>query len=363
MLAGGLDALYRDVLAASHEPYIKVEVWREDDLIVPDLLINTGEVTATLASRVSRVAALATIGDYWDVISPFTDTLRAYRGVVLGDGTPMRWPVFVGRITDSELTPEGALDINAQDYAGAVLENGFSVPLNSNVGQNVRDQVYDIIAGRLPGAQFGTSDNYTQRMPPLTWEHDPGQALDEIGTATGSFWYPLADGRFVLRRVPWTVDVAPILTLHDGDGGTILTSSARRDRGNVYNQVTVTGERMDGSVPVFATQSDETPSSPTYINGPFGIRNKLLSLNTPTNQDSARSAALDYLKRTTALTEAWQFTATPDAALELGDVLTLRAQGKLALRQVVASISMPLVVEGTMSVQCRAQVIGGQLDG
>jgi hypothetical protein len=363
MLSGGLDLLYRAALAASHKPIIRVEIWRGGSLLVPDLLVNNGEVTATLTSRVSRVATCVTTGDYYDVISPFTDMMRCYRGIELGDGTPLEWPIFVGRLTDSELTPEGLLDINAEDNAGSVIANGFEFPLDSNVGQNVRDQVYDLISGRLAGATFGTSDEYTLRMPRLTWEHDPGQALDEIATAAGSYWYALANGDFVLRRVPWTIDVPPIIDLYDGDGGTILTSGARKDRRNVYNQVTVTGERLEGSVPVYDTQSDESPASPTYINGPFGIRNKLLSLNTPTSFDAARSAAFSYLKRSTALTEAWSFTCTPDAALELGDVLTLHAQGRVSSRQVVASISVPLVVEGSMAVQCRAQVIGGSLDG
>lgn len=358
MLTGGLDGLYRAALATPHEPIIRAEVWRGTDRIVDDLPIGNGEVTATLTSRVSRIASLVTYEPFYDEVSPFTDTLRCFRGIRLGDGTPLEWPVFVGRLTDSQLDADGLVTFNAEDNAGAVLENGFTVPENSTVGAGVRDEIQRIISDRFPGALFGPSDEYFQRVPALTWEHDPGQALDEMATAVGSYWYALATGRFVLRRFPWTIDSPAILTLSDGDGGTILSAVPHKDRRGVYNQVTATGERVDGTAPVFYTASDDNPDSLTYVGGPFGIRNKLLTLNTPDNVDVARGAAFDYLRRSTAHVESWTFVSVPDAALELGDVLELHARGRRAPRQVVASISMPLVIEGTMQVSCRAQVVG-----
>lgn len=362
MLAGGLDALYRAALAAPHEPIIQVDIWRSGVRIVEDMEIASGEVTATLASRVSRVASVVADGAYFDLVSPFSDVLRAYRGLRFGDGSEYVWQVFGGRITDTGLNPQGQLDFNAEDMAGTVVSRGFTVPEQSTTGAIVSDEVVRVISDAVPDALFGTFDPYAVRVPLLTWEHDRASALDEMATAVGSFWYPLANERFVLRRVPWTVDKPSILTLRDGEGGIVLGSSVRRDRRNVFNQVTVTGERLDGSDPVYYTASDTDPTSPTYIGGPFGIQNKLLSLNTPANQDVARGAAFDYLRRSTALTDAWTVECPPDAAIELGDVFDLDVQGRNVFRQVVASIQMPLVVEGSMTLDMRAQVIGGLTD-
>lgn len=358
MLARGLDALYRAALAAPHEPIIDVEVWRGATRIVENLPVATGEVTATLASRVSRVASLVCPGSYYDLISPFSDMLRAYRGVRMADGTEYRWQVFGGRITDTELTEDGDVDLNAEDPAGDVVGRTFTVPEQSTQGAVISDEVVRLISDALPDALFGTFDSYSTRVPVLIWEHDRGGALDEMATAVGSFWYALANERFVFRRVPWTIAGPAVLTMADGETGTILSSRARKDRSNVFNQVTVTGERLDGTVPVYYTASDTDPTSPTYIGGPFGVRNKLLSLNTPTNNDVARGAAFDYLRRSTSLTEAWSITCVPDAALELGDVLNLQVQGRTVFKQVASTIQMPLVVEGSMSVACRAQVVG-----
>ncbi len=362
MLAGGTDLGYRQALCASHEPIVRVEIWRAGSLLLPDMVINNGNVTATLTSRVSRIASVLSPGYLYDVVSPFSDVMRAYRGLRLGDGTPVEWEVFRGRVGATGLTEDGQLEFESEDLAGAVIANGFTVPENSTVGANVRDEMYRIIADRLPGALFGVSDEYTQRVPAMTWEHDPGQALDEMGTAIGSFWYPLANGRFVVRRVPWTVNIPPVLTLEDGEGGFLLSSAARKDRSRVFNQVTVTGERLDGSAPVYYTASDTDPTSPTYIYGPFGIQNRLINLNTPDNVDAARGAAFDYLRRSTALTESWSFTCPVDGSMELGDVFTLKAQGHIAMRQVVTTIGIPLIAAGAMSVQCRAQVIGELAD-
>lgn len=363
MLAGGLDLLYRLALAAGHKPILDVEVWRGSSLVVDALPISTGEVTATLASRVSRVASCVAPGDFYDVVDPFTDTLRCFRGIEMADGSQQyRWQVFGGRLTDAELTPDGMCDINAEDVAGDVVSRAFTIPEQSVVGAIVSDEVVRLISDALPNALFGTFDPYAVRVPTLIWEHDRGSALDEMATAVGSFWYALANERFVMRRVPWTVNKPAVLTLSDGEGGTVLGSTARRDRRNVYNQITVTGERLDGTVPVYATASDDDPTSPTFVGGPFGIRNKLLNLNTPTNQEAARSAAFDYLRRSTSLTEAWNLTCVPDASLELGDVLNLEVQGRTVFKQVVSAIQMPLVVEGTMQVTCRAQVVGSLQD-
>jgi len=359
MLAGGLDLMYRQALAAGHKPIIELEVWRGSQLLVDFLPVSTGEVTATLASRVSRVASGVAPGSFYDVISPFTDTLRCYRGIEMADGSKTyRWQTFGGRLTDTDLNEEGNCEFSAEDMAGDVISRGFTVPEQSTVNALVSDEVQRIISDALPDALFGTSDSYSIRVPALIWEHDRGQALDEMSTAVGSFWYPLANERFVLRHVPWTVAGDSVLTMRDGDGGTILTSSSRRDRRNVYNQITVTGERLDGTVPVYYTAADDNPASTTFIGGPFGIRNKQLSLNTPTTYEAARSAAFDYLRRTTSLTEAWSFSCVPDAALELGDVLDLEVKGRSVFKQVVDSIQMPMVVEGSMYVSCRAQVVG-----
>lgn len=363
MLAGGTDLLYRLALAAGHEPFVDVQVWGLDQLLAQDLTFLAGSVQASLTSDITRTLDMTVHESLYptgpgDLLAPFGNEIRAFRGIRFGDGSRVSWPVFTGRITEAMLNPDGSVTVQAQDRAGDVADYGFITPGNSVVGALVGDEVKRIITDAVPGATFGIFDPFDARVPLLTWEHSRTSALDELATSVGAFWYALADGSFVLRRYPWTVRAAPVVTFADGDGGIVTASSAVRRRDGIYNSVTVTGERADGTTPVWATQEDENPASPTYVRGPFGRRNLQRQLNTPTNTEAASGAARLLLQRLTALTEAWSFSCVPDASLELGDVISLDVRGRKGLTQVVASISMPLDLRGQMSVTCRAQVVG-----
>jgi hypothetical protein len=363
VLEGGLDLLYRQALAAPHEPYMRTEVWSGGTRIIDDLVLQSGNVGETLTSRVSRVYDFTVTEDLYpvdpgDALAPFGNHVQAYRGIRFAEGTTYSWPVFRGKIDEVHLDDQGLVTVHCEDRAAEVIDDTFEVPRNSDVGDLATTQVRTLIDEALPDAQFGPFDEFFNRMPILTWEHDRGNALDEIATSLGAFWYPLADGRFVLRRYPWTVPGTPVVTLADGPGGTITGSSAVRDRHRIYNSVTVTGERADGTPPSFATVHDDDPTSPTFIDGPFGRRNLLRKLRTPLNSEACRAAARQLLHRATALTEAWTFSAVPDAALELGDVIALDVRGRQGVVQVVASISMPMDTKGIMNVGCRALVVG-----
>lgn len=365
MLTGGTDPLYRHALAVSHQPYIRVEVWVSDgsERLEQDLIFLDGVIEATLSSQVARRASLNVSQDLYpfapdDLLNPYSRELRIFRGIRFADGNQYLWQIFRGRITDARTSSSGITQIRGTDRAGDVQKAKFEVPRNSDVGVNVLDQFEQLVSEAVPGAQFGTSDTYTEVMPAMSWEHDRGSALDEIATAVGSYWYPLADGRFVMRRVPWTVPNPPILAMADEASGTIIEASAQRSREEVFNSVTVTGERTDSTEPVFFTARDETPDSPTRVTGPFGLQNVQVQLRTVSNQGSAKTAAESYLRRTTAFTETWTFSCIPDAALELGDVLTINALGRQGVVQVVESMSIPLATDDLMRVSCRSQVVG-----
>lgn len=361
MLAGGLDLLYRQALAAPHEPYLRLEVWRSGVKLTDDLTWEAGAVNATLASRVARTMTVTFDESMYpvnddDLLAPFGNELRAFRGIKFADGHSYAWPIFRGRITTATLTEDSTVRIDARDRADDVAANRFRTPRNSNAGALVFDEWRRLVDEALPDATFGESDTFAQVIPILTAESERAGALDEMATALGAFWYPLANGDFVLRSYPWTVRRAPVITLADGPGGVITRSAATRARDGVFNSVTVTGERTDGTPPSAATAEDEDPSSPTWIDGPFGVRRILRQLNTPTSNERALQAARDLLRRTKARTESWAFSMAPDASLELGDPVALNVRGRTGIVQVLEAFTMPFDVKSSMPVRCRAQV-------
>jgi len=373
MLTGGLDATYRQALATSHTEYVLVEVTDHQGNVLPTpdeftsdtggLLFYTGQVSVTLASQVTRELSLTVPEGLYPtdpvgLLAPSGNRLRVWRGVAFADGNFYRWPVFFGHIHDISNGIDGQVNIGAHDVCADIVDAAFVRPQNSSVGNTVYQEFQRLITDAMGAeATFGSSDTFTLTVPQLTWESDRAGALDEMATSAGAYWYALADGSFVMRRYPWTVPNPSILTLADGTGG-LLQGIPTRDHSDVYNSVTVTGERADGSAPVYALAQDTNPASPTFIGGNFGLRHKTVHLQTPQTQGSAQSAANDLLRTYIALTEAWTWQQPVDAALELGDTVTLNARGESGIIQVVAGFTIPLDVGGFMSVTGRAQVIG-----
>lgn len=363
MLPGGLDPMYRASLGSSHTPFLLVEILDGfGNLLLANPTYLAGAVSATLNSRVARTCTITFDESFYpyepeDLLAPYGNMIRATRGVEYADGSRFAWTVFVGRIQNVELGPDGTCTVQAADFAADVLEAKFLVPENSQAGTQVPAEVSRLISDAFPQATFGVSDSFTTPVQALTWQLDRGQALDELGASVGAFWYPLADGDFVLRRYAWTVPADPVVSIFDGEGGIVMSSTASRSRDDVYNSLTVTGERLSGDEPVYATAQDANPLSPTFIGGGFGRRHFMMRLQTPASQSSAQGAAQDNLRRLTALVDAWSWDQTVDAALELGDVVSLNVRGKSDIIQVVSGFDLPLDLSSPMRVRARSQVL------
>lgn len=364
MLPGGLDDMYRAALATSHSPYLRIDVLDGNrNLLERDLTYLDGSVNATLTSRVSRTCEVIFDESFYPfepdgLLAPYGNIIRATRGIEFADGTHFSWTVFIGRIQEATLGEDGTCSVSCADFSADVVEVKFLDPENSQTGLSLANEVTRLISDAVPLATFGPFDTFFVPVQPLTWQFDRAQALDELATSVGAFWYALADGSFVLRKYPWTVPAVPVVTYVDGEGGSVVASSATRSREDVFNSLTVTGERLNGDAPVYATAQDDNPDSPTFIGGPFGRRHQLLRLQTPASQGAAQGAASDNLKRLTALVDSWRWTMTADAALELGDTVALNVREQTGIIQVVSGFSLPLAVSEPMTVQGRSLILG-----
>lgn len=375
MLTGGLEPMYREALAASHTSYTLVEVLDgnqntleilpqyQGDAPARGLVFINGSVDATLTSRISRNLSMTVPEGLYpyqpgELLAPYGNMIRCWRGIQYGDNTHAAWVTFVGRIQQALLNEDGTCSIQAADFAADVLENKFIRPENSQPTNTVSEEVVRLITDGFPQADFGLVEQFPDPVRSRTWQLDRGQALDEMGTAVGAYWYPLADGRFTLRRYPWTVFSEPVVTYADhGDLGVVEGSRAVRSRSDVYNSLTVTGERLNGDPAVYATAADNNPASPTYVGGNFGRRHQLLRLQTPGTDGAAQGAANENLQRLISLNDVWGWTMPTDAALELGDTVGLEVHDQVGIVQVVASMRIPLGL-GSMQVTGRSRVAG-----
>lgn len=382
MLPGGTDPFYRSILAAGHELYARIEVWSGTgvhlDTMVPYLKQSTwlaegstseglvyldGAVSATLGSRVARNLTL-TVPEYMypadvtDLLAPFGNEIRAFYGIRLGDGSlKYTWPVFRGRIRDVALSSDGTCTVQCADRAADVADVNFISPVNSDPGVTIDQQWTELIIDAIPNATFGPSDVFVKLVEPLTWEFDRASALDEMAKSVGAVWYPLANGDFVIRRYPWTVPMTPVVDWDDGPGGTVNGWTATRSRDSIYNLVTVTGERLNGDTPVYATVSDTTPGSPTNVTGNFGVRSLVERLQSPATGGGALTAATALLQTYISPVEEWTLSTVPDGALELGDTGRVLVGNRNTI-QVVTAFTLPLGLTGDMTTSTRSLVIG-----
>jgi hypothetical protein len=334
-----------------------------------DLPFIDGSVRATLTSRVARVLTLSVDRSWFPLLSngsvdtggllaPFGNRIRAYRGIVYGDNTVVRFPVFYGRIEQVQMTRSGQVSVSANDLAADVVDAQFETPQSSVTTNTISTEFRRLVTGALSDAVFGACDLTGTKIPPLTWQSDRAQALDDMSATVSMLWYPLADGSFVQRLTPWTKPGQTAqVTLADGTAapnGAIADWTITVSRTGVYNSVVFTSERQDGTVPVYAIVRDVTPTSPTYFLGNFGRKPLLIQNQAALTQSQCLSAAQSALKAATAITQTWDpVSIVPDASLELGDLVTMQAEGA-ASAQVIVGFTLPLRETGDMSLSLRA---------
>ncbi|RPJ33095.1 MAG: hypothetical protein EHM35_10865, partial [Planctomycetaceae bacterium] len=335
MLSGGNIPSYRNILATNPRPIHRVEVWRSgvriDDYGDEGVPILAGSVSATLNSRVTRQAELQVSdelfpADETGLLAPYGNELRIWAGVDGMGGRDRIWQVFRGKIQKTTLNTN--VSIRASDRAEEILSDIFLAPVNSNVGTTVLEQFFDLITNSLPDATFGTSDELFNLVPKLTWESSRAAALDELANGSRAFWYALANGDFVMRRVPWSITSPALETFSDGENGTITSASIELSRENVSNVINVIGERSDGTPPVYALITDNNPSSPTWVDGAFGRKGLLIKTQTVTTPGQAAEVGEDSLLRHRTLTQSWTTTQVFDPSLELGDAILVQAHGR-----------------------------------
>lgn len=371
--SGGLDAQYRDALSRSHTVYNRVDVLARDGTVLKTgLPFVDGSVRATLSSRVARTLNL-TVDRSWfpllangsvdtgGLLAPFGNRLRAVRGIRYGDDSIVQFPAFYGRIEQVQMARDGSVSISGNDLAADVVDAQFETPESSIPTNTISTEFRRLVTEALPDATFGRSDLTGIKIAPVAWQNDRAQALDDMSATVAMLWYPLADGSFVQRLTPWTnPGQTASITLADGTGeargtfGSIADWTITVSRTGVYNSVVFTSERQDGTPPVFATVRDTTPTSPTYYLGNFGKKPLLVQNQTALTQSQCVQAARSNLKQATAITQTWDpVSITPDASLELGDLMTMSADGAVST-QVLTGFTLPLRETGNMSLSLRA---------
>lgn len=333
MLDGGLDAAYRSLLSGGGSFIRRLEVWKNGERVDTyggsGVEIISGSLSASLESRVTRRMNLNLPSHLFPInseglLDPYTAELVLWCGWRGGAGKTYLWKVFTGPVvTVSVASGEGKMSLSAMDRVEQIVEDKFTTSTPSGAGRLVTTAIKDLISDSQPGAQFAEFDETYATVPPLTWEADRAKAIDDLAAGVGCFWYQLPDGRYSLRRIPWSLPslLAPIATVTVGSE--LVSATLTKSRAGVYTICQVVGESTTGGPPVSGTANNNNPASPAYYLGPLGRRVLRVQQDTVSSTAQASGLARQRLRQTEAKSLQLVTRGLFDPAMELGDVLTV----------------------------------------
>lgn len=353
-------ALYEAAHPYPHNRLVRATVRTPSgDLLAENVPLTGGSVSAQLQSRVTRTATFSAPLEWFprtpdDPFSPAHAIVTIEAGIAYPTGDPEVFPVFTGRVYSARLGAAGDVTFRADDLAAEVVVADFEQPFPSQAGASTVAEIRRIVKLAYPNAVFGPDDVDDAPVPRLVWDDDPGKALDDLATVAEARWYALGNGSFVVRRLDYS-GVAPVLSLHDGPEGTLVSADIEASADDTFNSVVVTAERLDGDTPLRAVERNLNSLSPYRYGGPFGRRVLKLRLQTATTQYEAQRAARSRLTAYSALTRQWTMSVVPDYRIEPGDVATTSYRG-VRDTQIIDSVTYPLDVDGTMSLSGRSRI-------
>lgn len=328
-------------------------------LLAEDVPIGGGQVTARLTSRVTRTASF-TASDEWfpvfatDPLSPFHAIVTIETGIAYPTGEQELFPVFTGRVYDAVRGDDGQVTFRADDLAADVLAADFEQPEKSVLGRSTIEEMQRLISDGYQWAAFGTNDVDDGTVPKLAWDEDRGKALDDLAATLEGRWFTLGNGQFVIRSFNYAGQPA-VITLTDGETGTLSSARVSVTADGAYNCIVVTAERPDTATPIKVTERDMNASSPSYFYGNFGKRVRRIRSQESLKFVDAQRVARSQLEASKALQRQWTVTCVPDMTLEPGDVTGLEWRG-FTDTQVIDTLVYPLSPQTAMSFTARSSV-------
>jgi hypothetical protein len=354
-------------LLRSHTILIRCTAIAWDGGRVADLPVIGGSVTCDSTSQVRRTGSIEiALASLWpdnpfEILSPLGSEMLIEYGIILPDGRLERVPLMQGPITSIQRTipstgQEAALKVTVEDSSSKVAEARFDQPTQTVAGATAVAEIKRLINEVLPGVGITDKTASTKINPILDMERDRwADGIEKIADSIGAEVYCNALGDFVIRPEP--LDTDPVVwTFGGGDESIVVTRNDEWTRDLTYNRVVASGQRTDGTPPVYAIVSDTNPLSATYYGGPFGIKTRFFSSPLLTTVAQCTSAGNSLLARVRGNHLNVSLTNVTNPALEAGDVIRLRVGGTDTLH-IIESVTIPLSPGTSQDIKTRSPAI------
>jgi hypothetical protein len=347
----------------SHQITIYAAVFSAHGGVVDNLPVTSGSVVVDAGSQVRRTA---TVGisraalwptDAFSVLSPIGSEMLLSYGIVLQDGTTEYVQIIRGPITSiSRSTPvtggDDAVTIRIADRSQKIAEARLDAPTQTVAGATTVAEIRRLITDVLPDVAVVDRTGSTKTAPQMEIERERwSDGVEKLADSIGAEVWCDPTGNFVIRTQP-DVTNPPVWTLDAGEGGVLVAEDDDFSRDLTYNRVVASGQRTDGTPPVYAVVSDTNPNSPTYIGGPFGIKTRFYASPLLTTVAQCESAATSVLARVTGHHKEVSFTLITNPALEAGDVVRLLFEDRDEVHM-IDSVNIPLKPSEAQRIKTR----------
>lgn len=322
-------ARFLTALAYSHRVVTEVHLVRTDG--TDTLLDHTGGTVTVDRGQATRRTCIVTCSDTGliprtpaDKLSVYGAELRVFRGIDYGDGSGSEVaPVGVFRVDDVQGDPDtGPVTITGSGLESSIVDDEFTTPVSLASGSAVAG-VTGLIQATLPDAVV-ISRATDATVGSMTWDIGASRwdACTTLANAIGAEVYADAAGQFIIAPLPDLSTASVVWEVKAGEGGVLVSAIRGMSRTGVCNSVTAYGENtVDNAPPVSATVEDTDPTSPTYVNGPFGRVTRFHSSAALITTTLCTAAAGQLLKTSLKPHAVADITSLPNPLLEPGDVI------------------------------------------
>lgn len=351
-----------NTIRGSHAMLVRATAHSAHGGVVSDLPVTSGSVDVDSSSQTRRTATIGFAADtLWPddafaILSPIGSELEVEYGVVVAGG--IEWiPLIYGPITDATRSRPtdntAAITVKVADRSFKVAEARFDQPNQSIPGATTVAEIRRLITAVLPNVSVVDFTGSTKVAPLLDMERERwSDGVEKLADSISAEVFADPRGNFVIRTEPDITD--PIVwVVTAGDDGILIAESDEYSRDLVYNRVVASGQRVDGTPPVYAIASDTNPNSATYINGPFGIKTRFYASPLMTTVPQCQSAADSLLARVTGRHLNVTFDTIVNPALDVGDVIQLVIGDRTEIH-IVDKFNIPCAPGELQSVKTRS---------
>ncbi len=365
--------LFDRKISQSHRMYTRCDVTDSLGNLLTTLTITEGQINVAVDDSIRSRCSVTlvdptgtlTLDNYADYLNPYGNELQIFRGLWYDDGTYEAVPCGVYGIKRVRVDESGqglVYTIDGYDRSRAIARAKALEWSAISSGTNLVDALNLVLAQSPLYGKF-TTNFPTSSAESVAVFISPGDNLWDImndyAQSAGYYLFFNRVGQLTIEAVPDTRTTSPVWTFKEGEGTMLLYASKQLDNEDTYNAVLATGEMLNVTgvtSQVYALYVDDSPASPTYYRGPYGVVAKVFTNQKFQDPATISNFALSELNKSLGATVSCEMTSLVHPALDVNDVITIqRARAGIATNFVIDKISLPLTHNRAMNVSLRAQ--------